>query len=169
MISYTPPRPITERDDTNTFSCGDSGLDDWLRRRALPNERGRASRTFVTCPPESPLSVVGYYALAAGSVTSASVPGRVRRNMPDPIPVVILARLAVDIHHQGNGLGSSLLQDALPRVIAAGQQIGIRAMVVHALNTKASDFYASLGFAPALPGTLTYVATIDDLITTLRQ
>ncbi|MDR1117937.1 MAG: GNAT family N-acetyltransferase, partial [Bifidobacteriaceae bacterium] len=110
----------------------------------------------------------GYYALAAGSVEPDEVPGRVRRNMPRPVPVVVLARLAVDLVYQGGGLGSSLLRDAVVRAVAAAGQIGIRAMLIHAKNGRARAFYERLGFAPVADGRFTCVATLPDLRRTLR-
>ena len=165
-MTYVYPRPIAADDDVTGFACGQPSLDDWLRRRALVGETTGASRTFVTTPLGS-RTVVGYYALAAGSVRAESVPGRVRRNMPDPIPVVVLARLAVSTAHQGAGLGTSLLQDAVLRSVAAATSVGMRAIVVHALTEEAGRFYARLGFVEAPPGNLLYVATIPDLVRTL--
>jgi len=166
-VTYTQPRPITVDDAVVGFRCGHDSLDDWLRRRALANESTGATRTFVTTPLGVP-TVAGFYALAAGSVRTDSVTGRVRRNMPDPIPVVVLARLAVDVSHQGAGLGTSLLQDAIRRSVAAAQSVGMRAMLVHALTESAGEFYARLGFAESPPGSLVFVATIADLARTLR-
>ena len=164
-MQYERPRPITERDNVDAFSCGDRSLDDWLKRRAVANEAVGASRTFVTTPVGSS-AVAGYYALAAGSVRADTMPGRVRRNVPDPIPVVILARLAVSTEHQGARLGTSLFQDAVVRSVAAATSVGMRAMIIHALP-GASGFYERLGFVEAPPGSLTYVATIADLMRTL--
>jgi GNAT superfamily N-acetyltransferase len=164
--TFTPPRPIRAGDDLAGFAAGAAELDDWLRRRALANETTGASRTFVTCPSgDGP--VAGYYALAAGSIDPADAPGRVRRNMPLPIPVVVLARLAVDRPHQGLGLGSSLLRDAIVRSVAAASEIGLRAMLVHALGQNALAFYERLGFTASPPRHLTYVATLTDLRQTL--
>ena len=167
-MKYERPRPIAEGDDVMGFTCGEASLDEWLRRRALSNESGGASRTFVTTPVGS-RTIAGYYALAAGSVQAETMPGRVRRNMPDPIPVVILARLAVSTSHQGVGLGTSLLQDAVIRSVAAALSVGMRAMVVHALTEAAGRFYAKLGFIEAPPDSLTYVAAIADLVRTLGE
>jgi GNAT superfamily N-acetyltransferase len=166
MSGFLTPRPIRALDSFEGFDCGEAELNDWLVKRAWANEQGDASRTFVTSPSAGG-GVAGYYALAAGSVDPAEVPGRVRRNMPAPIPVVILARLAVDKRYQGQGVGSSLLRDAIVRAVAASGQIGIKAMIIHALNDKALAFYTGLGFTESPPGHLTCVATMADLRRTL--
>lgn len=139
------------------FSCGESSLDDWLRRRALANQVSGASRTFVVCDEHG--QVIGYYALAAGAVTQAAATGHVRRGMPDPIPVLVLGRLAVDRRAQGMRLGASLLQDAVRRAVAVATQAGVRALLVHALNASARQFYLHHGFR---------VSPIDDMTLMLR-
>ncbi len=165
-MTYDSPHPISADHDVASFRCGRTSLDDWLRRRAFPNEAAGASRTFVTTLSGS-LTVVGYYALAAGSVRLDTVSGRIRRNMPDPIPVVVLARLAVDTRHQKSGLGRSLLQDAIVRSVSAATTVDMRAMIIHALTEEAGLFYVKLGFAEMAAGRLTYAATIADLVQTL--
>jgi predicted N-acetyltransferase YhbS len=107
------------------FSSGDASLDDWLKRRARPNQSSGASRTFVVAETAK---VVGYYALAAGAIAVTSSVGRFSRNMPDPIPVVVLGRLAVDQVGQGRGLGRALFRDCALRVAQAADTIGIRAL-----------------------------------------
>jgi GNAT superfamily N-acetyltransferase len=121
-------------------------LDDWLRSRAARNERDGASRTYVVCADKR---VKAYYYLATGSVAGKQAPGRVRRNMPDPIPVMILGRLAVDTTLQGQGIGRGLLRDAILRTLKAAQIAGIRALMVHALDEDAARFYLSNGFLPS--------------------
>jgi GNAT superfamily N-acetyltransferase len=140
-----PPQLLTEDHDLSGFVCGEPDLDDWLRRWALANQRSGASRTYVATRKGR---VVGYYALAAGAVAAAEATGRARRNMPDPIPVLVLGRLAVDLACQGRGLGLDLLRDAVLRSLAAADIIGIRAIVVHALNDRAARFYTRAGFVP---------------------
>jgi predicted N-acetyltransferase YhbS len=132
----------------------------------LPNESAGASRTFVTSPVGESI-IAGYYSIAAGSVDHDSVTGRLRRNMPRPIPAVVLGRLAVDERYQGHGLGSSLVRDAVVRSVAAAAQIGIRAMLVHALNEKAAEFYERLGFTRFPSDSLTCAVPIKDLRRTL--
>jgi GNAT superfamily N-acetyltransferase len=146
VTDYSLPRPIRADDDTATFDSGERSLDEYLRTRALANHVQGASRCFVTC---SGGRVAGYYALAAASVHHGDVAGKVRRNMPDPVPVVLLSRLAVDGKDQGRGLGRSLLRDAIIRTVAAAEIIGVRALLVHALHEQARSFYARYDFEPS--------------------
>lgn len=121
-------------------------LDDWLKTRSRKNEASGASRTYVITRAND---VVGYYSLAVGSVSHMLVPGKIRRNMPDPIPVMLLARLAVDTSIQGKGMGRALLRDAILRTEQAAHIAGIRAMLVHALHERAKVFYMGCGFTPS--------------------
>ncbi|MHB1349228.1 MAG: GNAT family N-acetyltransferase [Desulfobulbus sp.] len=125
------------------FDCDVPVLNDWLRRLALKNEEIGASRTFVVC---SEGQVIGYYALAAGSVHRREAPGRIRRGMPEPVPVMVLGRLAVDSRWQGQGIGRGLLKDAVARTLLAANHAGMRALVVHALSDAARSFYLRHGF-----------------------
>lgn len=143
-----------------SFDCGVPSLDDWLKRRAGRNEQEGASRTYVLCVENR---VVGYYCLAAGSLVSAHAPGKVRRNMPDPIPVMILGRLAIDQGWKGQGLGRGLLRDAVLRVLNAAEIVGVRALLVHALSEDVKRFYASCGFVESLIEPLTLVVTLKDV------
>ena len=142
------PQPLTADHQLNTFNCGETSLDEWLKRRALLNQSNGASRTFVVVD-ESQL-VMGYYALAAGAVHHQDATRSVRQNMPDPIPVMVLARLAVDIRTQGMQLGAGLLRDAVDRSLAVAKNTGVRALLVHALHERAKQFYLYFGFQ-ALP------------------
>lgn len=145
MSRYTRPAPLEPQHDRDSFRSGNTTLDSWLRNRAHRNEASGASRTFVTCATGDDV-VVGYYTLAASSVSLDLAPGSVRRNMPEPIPVILLARLAVDERHQSAGLGAALLQDAVLRVAGAAGSVGIRAMLVHAIDDAATAFYEHFGF-----------------------
>lgn len=138
------PQPLTARHLLDSFDCGEPSLNDWLEHRALPNQLAGATRTFVV--ESSDDRVVGYYALAAGAVSRSAATSSVRRNMPDPVPVLVLARLAVDRHAQGMQLGAALLQDALNRAVSVSQNAGVRALLVHALDDKAKQFYLHYGF-----------------------
>ena len=122
-------------------------LDSWLKRRALTNQSSGASRTFVVTDDGG--HVRGYYAMAAGAVSHQLATSGVRRNMPDPVPVMVLARLAVDRRVQGMHLGAALLQDAVNRTVAVSQHAGVRALLVHALHDKARQFYEHYGFQPS--------------------
>ena len=148
------PEPLCADHDLSAFACGEASLDDWLKRRALANQLSGASRTFVVLDENR--FVVGYYALAAGAVAHERATGGIRRNMPDPIPVLVLGRLAVAQRAQGVKLGAALLQDAVLRAMAVSENAGVRALLVHALNESARAFYAHYGFqeSPLDPLTL---------------
>jgi predicted N-acetyltransferase YhbS len=157
--SLSPPVPLADDHQLDTFASGEASLDDWLRRRARANQVSGASRTFVACEGSR---VVGYYALASGAIAQAVAPGRFRRNMPEPIPVAVLARLAVDQGWQGRGLGRALFRDAGHRVSQAADSIGIRGIVVHAISEEARRFYVALGFDPCPADSMTLVVTLTD-------
>ncbi len=146
MSGYSAPRPISEADNIADFDSGELSLDEYLHGRALANHVQGASRCFVTCRDGR---VVGYYALASGAVMRGDAPGKVRRNMPDSVPVILLSRLAVDLKEQGRGVGSQLLRDAITRCIVAAEFIGVRAILVHALHDEARAFYAHFEFEPS--------------------
>ncbi|WIB78370.1 GNAT family N-acetyltransferase [Curtobacterium sp. MCPF17_002] len=146
MTALLRPRPITKHDDTSAFDCGKPSLTSWLQIRAIRNEAGGASRTFISVDQETD-RVAGYYCLSASSLRSEDAPGALRRNMPDPIPVVLIGRLAVDSEFQGMGLGASLLQDALLKSIEASRLVGARAVIVYALDDDAVAFYERYGFS----------------------
>ncbi|MGA2039654.1 MAG: GNAT family N-acetyltransferase [Bryobacteraceae bacterium] len=158
--SLRPPEPLTDDHQVDRFDSGVPALDDWLKRRAMANQASGATRTYVVCEGER---VVAYYALASGAIAQAGVPGKLRRNMPDPIPMAVLARLAVDVHYQGRGLGRALFRDAAVRVAHAADTIGIRGIVVHAISETAREFYISLGFDPCPSDGMTLVVTLRDL------
>ena len=159
-MSLSAPEPLDAHHDTAAFACGVESLDHWLKQRALKNQATGASRTFVVCEGKR---VVAYYALASSAVAIGSATGSLRRNMPDPIPVVILGRLAVDLSLQGGGMGRALVGDACLRVIAAADAIGIRGMIVHALSESAQAFYERVGFDHSPLDPMTLMATLADL------
>jgi GNAT superfamily N-acetyltransferase len=148
------PVPLTTLHDTSTFACRHPSLNAWLQKRALANAISGASRTYVVCAEGK--NVVGYYALAAGSVAAAAATGRLRRNMPDPLPVVVLGRLAVHGGWAGRGIGSGLLKDAIVRSVEASALIGICTLLCHAIDDDAKAFYMKHGFveSPLDPLTL---------------
>lgn len=153
-MNLLAPEPLSPDHHVNSFACGESALDEWLKRRALSNQTSGASRTFVVATTEQ--EVMGYYALAAGAVAHQDATRSIRQNMPDPVPVMVLARLAIDIRARGMKLGAGLLQDALHRCVLVSQNTGVRAMLVHALNDRARQFYEHYGFkaSPVHPMTL---------------
>jgi GNAT superfamily N-acetyltransferase len=153
------PEHLTPAHDVSAFDSGVPDLDDWLKRRAPANEATGASRTYVVCAGGR---VVGYYALATGSVTHVQAPGRVRRNMPDPVPVMILGRLAVDRAWQGRSLGRSLLRDAVLRTLQVAKIVGIRAILVHAISDQAKRFYERYGFVASSIDPLTLMITVAE-------
>ena len=159
-MSVAAPQPLASQHLIADFACGEPGLDEWLRRRALANQASGATRTYVACEGER---VVGYHALASGSVQTVQAPGRFRRNMPEPIPVVVLARLAVDQGFHGRGLGRGLFCDAALRVLQAADVIGVQGMVVQAISAEARDFYVGLGMTPANLDPMLLLVTLADL------
>ena len=154
------PEPLQRDHQLGNFDSGVAALDNWLKRRALANEVAGASRTFVICSNDR---VVGYYSLAAASVVHDVATSRAKRNMPDPIPAIVVARLAVDRSLQGVGFGWSLLQDAALRALAAADAIGVRALLVHALSEDAKRFYLRFGFRESPVEPVTLMVTLDEL------
>jgi GNAT superfamily N-acetyltransferase len=159
VTGYSQPRPITEDDDSAAFDSGEPGLDEYLRTRALTNHAQGASRCYVSCRDRR---IVGYYALASASIQHRELSGRYRRNMPDPVPAILLSRLAVDRTVQGSGLGNALLRDAIARSVAAADIVGVRALLVHALSEKARAFYLQFDFEPSPTDPLHLLLLIKD-------
>lgn len=153
-LALSAPQPLAAAHLLDEFACGEISLDEWLKRRALANQMSGASRTFVVTDQTG--RVYGYYAMAAGAVSHQTATSSVRRNMPDPVPVMVLARLAIDHRAQGIKLGAALLQDAVHRAVAVSQNAGVRALLVHALHDRAKQFYEHYGFqeSPQHPMTL---------------
>jgi GNAT superfamily N-acetyltransferase len=155
----TAPEKLSPSHDFSHFQSGEPALDDWLRKRALQNEESGASRTYVVCTGGR---VVAYYALAVGAVAHADAPGRVRRNMPDPVPVMVIGRLAIDQSMQGQGIGPALLRDAVLRTLQAAEIAGIRAILVHAISERAKRFYEKWGFVSSPVEPLTLMITVAE-------
>lgn len=145
MGRVTAPEPLSSIHQVVEFVSGEAVLDDWLKQRGLKNQALGAARTFVVCKTDTK-HVAGFYSLATGSVNHVEATGKLRRNMPDPIPVIILARLAVDVSFHGKGLGADLLHDAVLRCYRVAENIGVRAIMVHALTEEAKRFYLHHGF-----------------------
>lgn len=159
-MTLSPPEPLAGHHSIEAFASGVDSLDNWLKHRAMKNQLTGASRTFVVCEGER---VVAYYALASSAIALDDASGRFRRNMPNPIPVVVLGRLAVDRSLQGRGLGRALVRDAGHRVIQAADTIGIRGLIVQALSDEARAFYERVGFDPSPLDPMMLMVTLADL------
>lgn len=157
-MSLRAPALLADAHNLDAFDFGVASLDQWLKRRARANQAAGASRTFVVTDGDS--RVVGYYALASGALTLSDAPSKLRRNMPDPIPMAILGRLAVDRSQQGQGLGGALLKDAVLRVRQAAAILGIRGILVHAISDDAKRFYEKFGFIAGPTNPLTLVLSL---------
>lgn len=159
-MTLSAPEPLAARHQLEHFACGHDSLDQWLRRRAARNQATGASRTYVACEGQR---AVAYYALASSAVAMGDVTSRFGRNMPDPVPAVVLGRLAVDRAWQGKGLGRALVRDACLRTCQAADAIGVRGMLVHALNDKARGFYRHVGFDASPLDPMLLMVTLADL------
>lgn len=155
------PVLLAADDQLDDFACGVDSLDDWLKRRAHPNQVNGASRSYVVTEGKR---VVGYYCLASGALELSDTPTSIRRNMPDPVPVAILGRLAVDKSFQGRGLGVALLQDAVVRTSQAAGILSIRGLLVHALSMEAKDFYEHHGFVASPTQSMTLILSLKGKI-----
>ena len=162
LLHVTAPERLTVEHDVSVFSNGlHASLDNWLRERALMSE-GASARTYVVCDVARPLKVVGYYTIATAMEQRAALPtAKLRRGMPDQVPLLLLARLAVDAGFQGLGLGADLLADALRRCVAASEIAGARAVVVHAIDEKAAAFYTRYGFTASPLGDLVMLMPME--------
>jgi GNAT superfamily N-acetyltransferase len=146
-LSFQAPVPLTAGHAIAGFDCGIPNLNDWLIKHALQAQGSGSARTFVTVGDGR---VVGYYALSLGQVDVTQAPERIRKGMGRyPIPVIVLARLAVDSNAQGQGLGAGLLQDAVLRALTVAEHAGVRAILTHPINEAAGTFYRRFGFAPS--------------------
>ncbi|CBS87083.1 GNAT family N-acetyltransferase [Azospirillum lipoferum] len=159
-MTLSAPEPLASHHRVDLFESGTPSLDNWLKRRAIANQASGASRTFVACAGDE---IAGYYALASSAVAVAGAPERFRRNMPDPIPVVVLARLAVSRTRQGQGLGRALFRDAALRVVQAADLIGVRGLIVHALSEEAKGFYLRLGLDTSPMDPMMLMVTLAEL------
>ncbi len=159
-MRLSAPELLNANHRLENFDCGVPDLDEWLKKRALANNKEGASRTYVVTDGQS---VVGYYALAASAIAVAEAPGRFRHNMPNPIPVALLARLAVDRSHHGRGLGRALFRDGAKRILNAADTLGIRGLIVHAISDEARGFYLALGLQPSRLEPMTLMVTLADL------
>jgi len=160
MGKISKPEPINEFYELDHFESGEVVLDDWLKQRALDNHHSGASKTFVVHQEKK---VIGYYCLATGGVTAKKAPGRIKRNMPNPIPVMVLGRLAIDKNWQGQGIGAGLLKDAVLRTVKVSHDAGIRALLVHAISKTAKYFYKQYGFIESPLEPMTLMLSLKDI------
>lgn len=145
MTRLSKPRAPLGTDPVREFQSTEESLNAWLSNRALRNERAGNSRTFVSVDLDTGL-VAGYYCMCASALVHEDATTALKRNSPNPIPVILIGRLAVDTRYSGMGLGRSLLQDALSKAVTAARIVGSRAVIVHALNESAAGFYEKYGF-----------------------
>jgi GNAT superfamily N-acetyltransferase len=159
-----PPEKLNSSHQIESFDSGNSQLDDWLKHRALKNELEGASRTYVLCAEDI---VVAYCCLANGALAQITATGKVRRNMPDPIPVMIIGRLAVAQQWHGMGIGRALLRDAVLRTLQAAEIAGIRAILVHAISEDAKQFYEKCGFTASPVEPMVLMVKVSDAVALL--
>lgn len=159
MGHYLPPGPISIGHELEDFDSGELSLNEWLKKRALKNQATGASRCFVLCDRKK---VVGYYSLSAGAIAHEEAPKTLRRNMPNPLPVLLLGRLAIDKGYHNKGLGSALLRDAMLRAVNVSGDAGVFAILVHALSAeRAKRFYLSRGFVESPVQSMTLMMTLE--------
>ena len=171
MTRYGRIEPIAPDHDAQSFDCGSDEQTTWLRRHGLQAHQSDTARVYVVCLADS-VSVVGYYALAAGSIEHADAPSRLTKGIGRyPIPVVLLARLGVDLQEQGRGLGTALVRDALFQVTAIADRLGVRALLIHAETPEAAAFYKGIdpGFEPSPTDPLHVALLIKDLRRAIRD
>jgi GNAT superfamily N-acetyltransferase len=171
VTRYGPVEPIAPDHDTQSFDCGSEAQTAWLVRHALQAHQADSAKVYVVCPNGSRV-VVGYYALAAGSIEHASAPPRLTKGVGRyPVPVVILTRLGVDLNAQGHGLGSALVRDALFQVAMIAERIGVRALLIHAETPEAAAFYQAIdpGFETSPTDPLHVILLTKDLRRAMRD
>ena len=161
MTKLEPPCPINQNHQLDSFSCGVPSLDAWLKTKARRNERTRASRTYALCNDND--QVIGYYALATGSISPNQATRSIKRNMPNPIPIMVLGRLAIDQNYQRQGLGDALLRDAILRILQAAKIAGIKAIVVHAISEQAKAFYLARSFTESPANPMTMILPLESI------
>lgn len=161
------PSILSDHHIVDKFDCGEHTLDDWLKKRAAKNNATDTSRSYVICNNKN--EVVGYYCLSAGAISRESTPKMMRRNMPDPLPVLVLGRLAIHKNYHNKGLGSALLRDAMIRSISIAENAGVFAILIHALSDKAKQFYISRGFVESPVQSMTLMMTLATIRTILTE
>lgn len=163
---FAPPAPITADHELANFDSGVLSLNEWLKRRAFKNHVSGASRCFVLC---AGATVIAYYSLSAGAISHEAAPKAMRRNMPDPLPVLLLGRLAVDRRYHNQGIGQALLRDAMLRAVNVASDAGVFAILVHALSDQARQFYLSRGFVESPLQPMTLFMTIETVRSILDE
>ncbi|MDP2833101.1 MAG: GNAT family N-acetyltransferase [Pseudomonadota bacterium] len=166
LRDFTPPAPITADHAPANFDSGELSLNDWLRKRAFKNHASGASRCFVLCVGAD---VIAYYSLSAGAISHEAAPKAMRRNMPDPLPVLLLGRLAVDRRYHNQGIGQALLRDAMLRAVNVAGEAGVFALLVHALSDQARQFYLSRGFVESPLQPMTLLMTMETIRSILAE
>lgn len=159
-MALSAPEPLSADDDAGAFDCGNALLNDWLRDQAARSE-GRSARTYAV---KDGARVAGYYSLATGGVARESVPRKIRQGLPRLVPVMVLGRLAVDLDYQGRGIGRGLLKDALLRTLQVSRDVGVRALLIHAIDDEAKAFYAAHGFIEFPAGSRTLLLPVETIV-----
>lgn len=160
MPAYRGPEPLRPDHVLHRFDCGDEALNSWLAKKALPNQAGGATRTWVV---PAGLQVVAFYASCTAIVLHSDVTPRIRRNQPAPIPAVLLARLAIAVKHQGVGLGSALVKHFILKSLEVAQITGVRLLLVHAKDEPAASFYRHHDFEPSPVDELVLMLLVQDI------
>ncbi len=165
-LDLIPPAPITADQELANFDCGESSLNEWLKKHAFKNHVAGASRCFVVC---AGVEVIGYYSLSAGAISHEAAPKAMRRNMPNPLPILLLGRLAVDKRYHNQRIGQALLRDAMIRAVSVAGDAGVFALLVHALSDQAKQFYLSRGFVESPLQPMTLLMTIETIRSILTE
>lgn len=165
---YSVVVPLSAEHDLTGFSCGDPALDRWLSQYAMTNQASGSARTYVATLASGG-RVVGYYAISSGAVTRGQATPRIAKTMPEPVPVLLLGRLAVDLAEQGHGLGAYLLRDAILRSVHVADQVGVRALLAHAADERAARFYARFDFESSPTDPLHMLLLLKDARAILRR
>jgi GNAT superfamily N-acetyltransferase len=163
---FAAPTPLTSDHELKNFDCGEFSLNEWLKKRAFKNHGAGVSRCFVLCVGAT---VIGYYSLSAGVISQEAAPKAMRRNMPNPLPVLLLGRLAIDNRYHNQGIGQALLRDAMLRAVNVAGDAGVIAILVHALSEQAKRFYLSRGFVESPLRSMTLLMTIKTVRSILDE
>jgi GNAT superfamily N-acetyltransferase len=165
-VSYSLPQRIKPEHKLHDFDCQESSLNDWLKKRALKNDLQDASRTYVVCCGEQ---IIAYYSLHLGCIKHSEAMGKIKRNMPDPIPAIVLGRLAVDVNHQGKGIAKALIKDMFLRALQVSELAGTKAVLVKALNENVTLFYQSFGFIQSKTDPLLLMKAISEVRSSFEE